>query len=211
VVAVSLEIAPADAKDLFASNDNLLVIADEVWLPLSMSVIREGFVNSWYKGIQELNTAFAQDTQPDVVIISEAWKTYPSASIVGTEAKFVNPGADVVARAVDTDLMRYISSEFGPKIQTIKDEISTQGTTASLYNQLGLLYIRAGMYDEAKTEYQKAAALKSVAAIINLGNISLLEKDFKTAAAWFKKALELQPDSKGAQTGLDRANLELAD
>jgi len=67
------------------------------------------------------------------------------------------------------------------------------------------------MYAEAKVEYQKAAALKSVAAIINLGNISLLEKDFKTAASWFKKALELQPDSKGAQTGLDRANLELAD
>jgi len=211
VVAVSLGIAPEDAKDLFASNDNLLIISDEVWIPLSMSVIREGFVNSWYKGIEELNAAFAQETQPDVVIISEAWKTYPAASIVGTEAKFEKPGADVVARAVNTDLMRYISSEFGPKIQNIKDEINTQGTSASLYNQLGLLYIRAGMYAEAKVEYQKAAALKSVAAIINLGNISLLEKDYKTAASWFKKALELQPDSKGAQNGLDRANLELAD
>jgi len=211
VVAVSLAIAPDDAKDLFATNDNLLTIADEVWIPLSMSVIREGFVNSWYKGIQELNAAFSEDVQPDVIIISEAWKTYPAASIVGTEAKFEKPGADVISRAVDTDLMRYISAEFGPKIQNIKDQLDTQGTSATLYNQLGLLYIRAGMYDEAKVEYQKAAALKSVSALINLGNICLLEKDFKTAGVWFKKALELQPDSKGAQTGLDRVNLELAD
>jgi hypothetical protein len=212
VVAFSLGIAPEDAKDLFASLDNLLTINDEVWIPLSMSVLREGFVNSWFEGMKKVNEAFSENPDTEVIILQEAWRTYPAATITGSEAQFAKPDQSAVARAVDTDLMRYISNEFGPKIRAIQDDIKAKGSgTAAQYNSLGLLYIRAGMYEEAKGMYQKSAALGSVPAMVNLGNISILQKDFKTAGVWFKKALELQPDNKGAKNGLDRVELELAD
>ena len=212
VVAFSLGIAPADAKDLFATQDNLLTINDEVWIPLSMSVLREGFVNSWFEGMKKVNAAFAENPDTEVIILEEAWRTYPAATITGSEAQFAKPDQVAVARAVDTDLMRYISNEFGPKIKAIEDDIKAKGSgTAVQYNQLGLLYIRAGMFEEAKGEYQKSAALGSVPAMVNLGNISILQKDFKTAGAWFKKALEIQPDNKTAKNGLDRVELELSD
>lgn len=212
VVAFSLGIAPADAKDLFATQDNLLTISDEVWIPLSMSVLREGFVNSWFEGMKKVNAAFAENPDTEVIILEEAWRTYPAATITGSEAQFAKPDQAAVARAVDTDLMRYISNEFGPKIKAIEDDIKAKGSgTAVQYNQLGLLYIRAGMFEEAKGEYQKSAALGSVPAMVNLGNISTLQKDFKTAGAWFKKALEIQPDNKTAKNGLDRVELELSD
>jgi len=211
VVAFSLGITAADAENLFAGTDNLLTIADEIWIPVSFSVLREGFINSWYKAMNMLNRAFEAEDNVDFIILQEAWATYPPATIKGSEAKFQKPAEDSVVRAVEADLMRYISVEFGPKILDVQDNIRTSGGTAQLYNQLGLLYVRAGMYNEAKSEYRKAAALNSASAMVNLGNIAILQKDYRTAKTWFTQALEVQPENSNAAKGLERARTELAE
>lgn len=211
VVAFSLGITAADAEGLFASSANYLAIQDEIWIPVAMSTFREGFVNSWYTAMNELNAAFASGADPDFVVLEEAWKTYPPASITGSEAAFQKPLEESVAKAVETDLLRYISAEFGPKVRAVQDQIRQKGGSQQSYNQLGLLYVRAGMYDEAKSVYKRSAELKSVTAMVNLGNIALLEKDFVTADEWFKKALLIQPDNKAALNGLNRVETELAE
>jgi len=209
VVAFSLGITAADAENLFAGTENLLTIADEIWIPVSFSVLREGFINSWYNAMNQLNKAFEAEDNVDFIILQEAWSTYPPASIKGSEANFQKPAEESVVRAVEGDLMRYISAEFGPKILDVQDNIRTSGGTAQLYNQLGLLYVRAGMYTEAKSEYKKAAALNSASAMVNLGNIAILQKDFRTAKTWFAQALEVQPENANAAKGLERALTEL--
>lgn len=211
VVAFSLGIAPEDAEDLFASQDNLLVIDDEVWIPLAMSLVREGFINGWAGGVAGINEAIERGENLDFIVLREAWKTYPAASIVGSEAQFAKPDQAAVTRAVDTDLMRYVTSEFGPKIRAVQGRIAEEGASPALYNQLGLLYIRAGMYGEAKAEYGRSAELGSVTAMVNIGNLALLEKDFAAAGTWFRKALELQADNKAALAGLERVKLELSE
>ncbi len=210
VVAFSLGITSSDAENLFNGTENLLTIADEIWIPLSFSTLREGFINSWYNAMNGLNAAFGANQDINFIILQETWKTYPPASIKGTEAKFEKPLEESVVRSVEADLMRYISAEFGPKILAVQDNIKTSGGSAQLYNQLGLLYVRAGMYTEAKGEYKKAAALKSATAMVNLGNISVLEKDYKSAVSWFTEALAQQSDNKAALNGLERAQGELA-
>lgn len=209
VVAFSLGITAADAENLFSDSGNLLTIADEIWIPVSFSVLREGFINSWYNAINKINAAFTADEDVDFIILQQAWATYPPASIKGTEAKFQKPAEESVIRTVESDLMRYISAEFGPKILDAQDNIRTSGGTAQLYNQLGILYVRAGMYTEAKAEYKKAAALNSASAMVNLGNIAILQKDFRTAKSWYSQALEIQPENNNATKGLERALTEL--
>jgi len=209
VVAFSLGITASDAENLFSGSGNLLTIADEIWIPVSFSVLREGFINSWYNAMNILNGALAAEKNLDFIILKEAWATYPPASIKGSEAKFQKPVEESVIRAVESDLMRYISAEFGPKILDVQDAIRTSGGNAQLYNQLGLLYVRAGMYSEARAEYTKAAALDSSTAMVNLGNIAILQKDFRTAKNWFSRALELQPENSIAVKGLERALYEL--
>lgn len=209
VVAFSLGITAAEAESLFSGTENLLTISDEIWIPLSFSVLREGFVNSWYNAMNGLNAAMANNDNLDFIILEEAWRTYPPANIKGSEAQFQKPLETSLADAVNTDLLRYISTEFGPKILEVQNQIRTAGGSTQLYNQLGLLYVRTGMYAEAKAEYKKSAALKSASAMINLGNIATLEKDFKTAAKWYTQALAIQPESKAARNGLERAQTEL--
>ncbi len=209
IVAFSLGIGPDEARGLFAEESRYLVLGDEVWIPLSTASFREGFVNSWYGAVQSLEPVLRGEASADVIALRDAWKVYPPTSITGNEAKFDKPAETLVAKAVDTAMLRYITAEFGPKIKSAQGRIRAQGGNATLYNELGLLYVRAGMYAEAKEEYRRSAKTGSVAAMVNLGNIALLERDFATASRWFREALAAQPDNRAAKGGLERARLEL--
>jgi len=209
VVLFSLGITPEEASGLFSSADNYMEMEEEVWIPLSLAVFREGFMNSWYNAMNELGPALRGEESVELILLQTAWQSYPPSGIAGKEAQFEKPAEETVVKAVETVMMRYITAEFGPKIKAIQERIRSEGGTSSLFGELGLLYVRAGMYPEAKGEYKKAAKMGSVPAMINLGNIALLERDYKTAESWFKQALAEQPESKAARQGLEKARGEL--
>lgn len=209
IVAYSLGIDFEAAESLFNSTDSLLDIGGEVWMPLSMATLKEGYVNCWNRGMDRLGQALNSGEQVDFVLLSEAWQNYPPAAFIAGEATFAKPAESRVIRKVETALSRYIAVEFAPKIKAIQAQISAQGGTTSLYNSLGLLYVRAGLYTEAKAEFAKSATMGSVAAMNNLGNIALLERNFTQAKSWFEKALSVQSDNRTALSGLERAMTEL--
>jgi tetratricopeptide (TPR) repeat protein len=204
VVAFSLGIGESGAGDLFNSLDNLLIIEDEVWMAVSLAAFREGFTNAWYNAINNLNYAFNSGGMPEFIVLRDAWASYPPAAIKAQEAQFDKPVEDTVLRVVETNMMRYISTEFTPKITAVFDRIRTGGGTPALYNQLGLLYVRAGMYAEAKTQYQRSADMNSLAAMVNLGNLALLENDFDTAETWYRRVLQIDRENRAALNGLNR-------
>lgn len=209
IVAFALDMDQNDAENLFNDTSRLLNLGGDYWIPLSMKVIREGFINSWYRAIDSLGQAIASNESITVVSLQDAWKTYPPSGVTGSEAQFQKPQEARVVRSVETDLMRYITAEFGPKIQLVRDEIEETGGSRTLYNRLGLLYVRAGMYEEAKEEFRKSSELDSVTARVNLGNIALLEEDLEEAEKWYTLALELNPESPSALNGWDRLQAEL--
>jgi tetratricopeptide (TPR) repeat protein len=211
VVAFSLGISESAAGDLFDSLDNLLIIEDEAWMAVSFAAFKEGFTNCWYNAINKLNYAFNSDTGPEFIVLRDAWSGYPPAAISAQEAQFDKPVEDNVIRAVETNMMRYISTEFTPKITAVFDRIRTEGGAPALYNQLGLLYVRAGMYDEAKVQYERSAAMNSLAAMVNLGNLALLENDFDTAETWYRRALQLDRENRAAINGLNRIAVDRLD
>jgi TPR repeat protein len=204
LVAFSLGINQAAAEQLFYTLDNVLVINDEVWIPLALGSFKEGFVNSWYTGMNQIGEIFASQGDIDFIIPREAWQKYPPAAISVQEAQLDKPPAEAVARMVELDMLRYIAGEFNPKIEALRAAIGSGGGSPGLYNQMGLLYTRAGMYREARAEYQRSAAMGNVPAMVNLGNLSLLEKDPAGAESWFKEALRRDPSSRTAAEGLNR-------
>ncbi len=209
LVAFSMGIPVADADKFFSQDTNYFEIGGEIWIPLSMNALREGFVNSWYAGLDALDAARAGGEELAWVVFGDAWQSYPAVGISGDGGTFKRPPEDVLVRAVENGLVRYISAEFGPKIRAIRDEIAQRGESAALYNQLGVLYVRAGMYTEASAEFLKGSAMGSAASFVNLGNITMLQKNFIMSKEYFTKALELQPDNRSAKSGLDRVLSEL--
>ncbi|MBN2811977.1 MAG: tetratricopeptide repeat protein [Spirochaetales bacterium] len=204
VVAFALDIDAAAAEGLFSGYDRLLDIDGSVWIPLSCKTLKEGFINSWYTAVSAIGSEAEAGRDVDFVDLRSAWLSYPAARITGSGVKSDKPEEALISSAVETNLRRYIGAEFGPKIREIQEKILAEGSTPALNNQLGLLYVRAGMYAEAKKFYALAADKQSVPAMVNLGNIALLEKDLSSAERWFRRALDIQEDNRGALSGLER-------
>jgi TPR repeat protein len=138
------------------------------------------------------------------ILLEDAWASYPPAALNAQDTQYDKPSENSVSRLAETDMLRYISAEFGPKIQQVQNEIRSQGGSAVLYNRLGLLYVRSGMYNEARAEYTRSAAMGSAAAMVNLGNLAVMSRDFAAAEQWFTRALQADPGSRGALNGLNQ-------
>lgn len=204
LVAFSLDINPLQAGALFHDTSRLLTADNEIWMPLSMSVMREGFMNSWAAAVGSLSAALAAGEEIEFVVVQEAWKTYPPASIRGQETPFPKPAERIVEQAVQLNLSRYIATEFGPRIRELEQQILTAGGSAALYNRLGLLSVRAGLFDDARRQLAEGVALGSVTAMVNLGNIELLERNYDAAQRWYTAVLERQPGNSAARLGMQR-------
>ncbi len=211
IVLFDLGITDTQAENLFSSLDSLLNLGDTMWIPVSSANFKEGFINSWYKGVEAVNTALNTEESFELILTQDAWTLYPPSGISGSKQLSDKPDSLLVKKEVEKELLRYISTEFGPKISELEDRIRAEGESISAYNSLGLLYVRAGLYDQAISVYTKSAKLKSATAMVNLGNIAILQKDFKTAKTWFSSALAQDPENASAKTGLERVLVELAE
>ena len=212
IVIFNTEIKADRSGNFFNGQDKFVVLDEEnVWLPLSMKSLSEGFINSWYKAIEEIN--YAAETEEDYyfVDIADAWTMYPPAGFTSSENVTLEASEKTVSDAVETDLVRYITAEFGPQIAAVQKKIVEEGASVALYNQLGMLYVRAGMYSSAIPVYQLAAKMGSVPAMNNLGNIASLQKNYKEALEWYKKVLEIDPENATARANLNRIESELED
>ena len=78
-------------------------------------------------------------------------------------------------------------------------------------NKLGLAYVRAGQYSNAKNEFSKAAAKGNVSAMNNLGNVYMIEKNYTAAEKQYRQILAVEPDNKAAQKGLENVRSVLDD
>ncbi len=65
------------------------------------------------------------------------------------------------------------------------------------------------MYADAIPVYEQAAAMGSVSAMNNLGNIAMLQKRFGDARIWYERVLNVEPDNRTALSGLEHASVRL--
>jgi tetratricopeptide (TPR) repeat protein len=215
ITAFSLGINEAAAAGLFNGLDNLLMVNDEVWLPLSMTKFNEGFMESWKGAAERLTVAFsnndgASNEAVDFIILEDAWIVYPPAPLPAQGLRVNLP--EQGALAADGALDAYIQQEIQPKITALQGQIrntpTATGQQTALYNQLANLLVRAGNMAEAKAAFERAAGMGSVAAMINRGNVALIEKDYAAAERWFTQALAAEPGNATAQRSLNQVQAE---
>ncbi len=205
IVLFNTEVTSERANTLFYGTDRIMILEDDnVWIPISMKALSEGFINSWYKAIEEID--YINETEEDYyfVGISDAWTYYPPAGFASGENISLESSEQTITDTVETDLVRYITAEFGPQITAILTKIKKEGASITLYNQLGMLYVRAGLYQNAMAVYEVSAKMGSIPAMNNLGNICTILNDYKAALGWYKKVIELDPTNATALRNLER-------
>ncbi|MDR2543323.1 MAG: hypothetical protein LBC80_07750 [Treponema sp.] len=203
LVAVSLNIRQSAAETLFNGDARIIIINDNVWIPLSMSAFNEGFTAAWNSAIAALNTIFAADTFVNFITVEDAWAMYPPAPLPQLGRGVIHTDYEPARREVNRAIQAYIDQELTPLIRQVQTQANA-APTGVLFNRLGILQARAGNIAAAKTAYERAAQLGSVPAMTNRGNLALSEQDFTAAERWFRQALAREPGNPTALRGLDR-------
>lgn len=209
IVAIELGDNERALLNLFNNTDNLLVVYDKIWLPLSMSVIHKDFSEGWKKGVEKVNEALENEEDVEFIVLADAWQTYPPSGFSSDDVRNKIPSEKDLVRAGEDAIAKYITQEFGPQIAAVQAQIKAEGASITLYNRLGLLYVRAGLYDNAIAVYEISAKMGSVPAMNNLGNILSLQKKWKKAKEWYEKVLAVDPNNETARKNLVRIETEL--
>ncbi|MCR4952661.1 MAG: tetratricopeptide repeat protein [Treponema sp.] len=209
IVAVQLGDDTNSIRNMFDGDERILSIDDKIWVPLAMSQVDNGFINSWAKAVGLINSAIENDEDIDFIILSDAWQMYPPSNFSTGESNVKMPSERTLAATVDNVLSQYINQEFGPKITDVLTRIKTEGASTDLYNQLGMLYVRAGLYPNAMAVYEVSAKMGSISAMNNLGNLCTLQNDYNGAMEWYKKVLEIDPENGTAIKNIEKIAAEL--
>jgi len=208
-MAFSAGMTEAEARESFFAPELLIYHEGQAWVPLEGTLIREDFNTAWRVGAKQWNDGWARN-EVGFFPTHDSWAVYSPVSVPGAAARFNLPEEARTAQAFDATLSAHITREIRPQIVRYQQRIAENGTPAAR-NELGVLYGRYGMLEQAKPELIHAAQDDSIDAWINLGNIFFLEQDYEVALSYYSYVLSLEPNNSLALLGAARSYYELND
>jgi hypothetical protein len=198
LVLVDTGLKPTAAANHFADTDSLVITDETVYFALSMANFGSGFTKSRSKGaelIKKINTSDDEDSWYEFIETRYAWDNYPPAIYTGYGDVLPKPTQATVESLFKAAVTDYINSDLATVIKRARDSGDS--------NRLGLAYVRAGQYTNAKNEFAKAVAKGNVSAMNNLGNVYMIEKNYSAAEKQYKQVLAIEPNNQTALSGLE--------
>lgn len=214
-MAFSLGLDEQEAKNEFTNTEDIIFIENEegvseAWVPVEITLVTDGFNEAWETGARQWRDAGAKD-QAGFYAVRKAWNYYEPVSISGAALPLLFPSADAILADYRENIDVFVEREVTAKADNYFDKLRERGENAKIRNRLGILYARYGMYEEAEAQFLIAADRDRdyIAPMINLGNISYLNRDYDDALSWYKKAAAEAPDNEVVLAGLSRSRYEL--
>lgn len=96
------------------SLDNYIVIEDELWIPLEITLSNEGFYKAFKYGAREWNKAYAEDTAA-IYRMQDSWTIYPPISVPGVASKFTMPSSKNISAAFEKSMELWKRGELREK------------------------------------------------------------------------------------------------
>jgi hypothetical protein len=175
--AFAVEQKPDEARALFLRPEDLIFREGKAWVPVEITMIREGFLDAWQTGAREWREGEQAGTAA-FHPIHQAWKLYEPVAILGSQATVAVPEPGQVLKKYAAALSRFVEREIEPRVSKLRSEIATSNNDPRQINRLGVLYALYGLLDKAEAEFKRIpAAGKNFPALVNLGNLYFLKKD----------------------------------
>jgi tetratricopeptide (TPR) repeat protein len=112
--------------------------------------------------------------------------------------------------ALQREVALYVDREIAPQVAQLEQSIRTGGGNPPTHNKLGILYARYGRYEQAETEFRSAVERQEyVPALVNLGNLFLLQSQAERALEFYERAAEAKPQDPRVLLSLARIYHEL--
>jgi tetratricopeptide (TPR) repeat protein len=205
-IAFSIDMTPAEARKAFQRVDDLIFLSDSTWIPLEITDRSGGFVQAWQTGAREWRESSSRQ-QAYFFEVRNGWKTYEPVGLPGQGSAIAVPSSDKVAAAFQAQVRKFVDGEIATTLAKLQADIKKQGETPRLLNQLGVMYARYALYDEAERNLQKAVTKEEyVPALLNLGNIAFTRKNMDLALGFYDRAAKKQPDNANVLLAQARVN-----
>ena len=208
-MAFALGMPPVQAKRLFLDERELIFTEDDTWLPVEITLVREGFLKAWQIGAKEWRET-ADAGSSGFFPIREAWKLYEPIGFAEGGAGVVLPSEDRLMERYRKALITFINRQIEPRVTELRGQLSRASNTVYSRNKLGVLYAQFGVLDKAAEQFQAILNQSDyIPAMVNLGNIYYLQGEMARAYDTYSKASKMSPSNTKALLGVARASYEL--
>ncbi|MDC7224399.1 MAG: tetratricopeptide repeat protein [Spirochaetales bacterium] len=193
-IAFDLGLSEKDGARFFDVERDVIVHNDRVWLPVEVTLVKEGFMRAWRRGVQEWNQG-KEVNQAALYPVQEAWELYEPVGFSegGMVARY--PEEEGIFQSYTRELSLFYDFIVGPQVAQIHAACREKGLNeVETANRIAVFYAQIGMFDKAKGEFESLLEReRHVPSLVNLGNIFYIEGKGEEALALYREAFDLKP------------------
>ena len=205
-MAFALKNIPEEVRKTFDDPDSVIYRDGKAWVPVEITMIESGFLKAWETGLNEWNK---YSNQAGFYPVHTAWKTYAPVGFASRSSEMVLPGNDEFLEEYSREMNKFIAAQIRSRVDELNDELERANEPSRVYNRLGVLYARFGLYDRAEEAFRSGAELGSISSMVNLGNIHFLNGSYEQARDSFQQSLSSRSNSAVSLLGLAKSEYEL--
>ncbi len=203
LVAADLGITESEAMARGMNPKDIIARDGMVWLPIETTLRNGGFTEAWRKGAEQWRKAAEADAAR-LYPVHEAWETYPPVGLPADGSSVRLPAPADVLKGFTAELAVVVTRELSARLELLGPP-GTGPSSAKVRNGRGVLYAKYGFYAEAVDNFREAARAGSSSALVNLGNLLMLQSDPAGAYAYYVKAAAQLPRNPKLQANLAQA------
>ncbi len=210
-VAFNSALSPKNAQRIFSDQKQLIVRDETVWIPVEITLIKEGFLRSWMTGASEWNESEGKKTAA-FYPVREAWSIYEPVGFVTEGISVTLPSQEKMKNAYLAEYELVSSTQIDGREAELNAQIQSGKNPDKAANRLGILYAQFGLMKQARAQFQFAIQKSNLKeAIINMGNVEFMQENLPKAKEYYEKALGLAPSNVTTLVGLARTLQALGD
>jgi len=207
--AFALSQSPEEARKKFTRPDNFIITGNTVWLPIEITLVEKDFLEAWQAGAKEWRENSSRN-QAEIILTRTAWETYPAAGFREGKTDISLPEKSIVQERFAEYMEKHIEKEMFSQVAVINARIQEQGRKNRYVNELAVLYARYGLFDKSAGLFKEILYQEEYTpALINLGNIAFLQKEYYKALDYYEKVLDKNSLSRHAILGASRIHHQL--
>ncbi len=181
----------------------LVVMDDKIWIPVEVTQISSSFLSAWYQGAKEYRK-WEKEGKINHINTRKAWSKYQTGTWRDVDFHPELPSKEKIAEMVYKDIETLTRKILETSTQDYKKLLEIDPKDIIALNQLGIIYGKFGLYDDAIKIFEEAKKInaENPEAYCNLGNIYYLQEKFDLATTQYKLSLELDPNNAKAHINL---------
>jgi len=189
-VAFNSNLSEENASRIFSDPRTVINRDGKTWVPVEITLVREGFLRSWSTGATEWHDSADQQTA-GFYPVREAWKVYEPVGFAESGMMAALPTQAVFRDAYRLELDRFSRSQIDSRVAALQKQISQGKEGDKAANRLGILYAQFGLLAEARAQFENATKRTGLKeARINIGNIDFLENRLEDAKQEYQQVLQ---------------------